>query len=516
MAVRMSVAGRARGKTSRAARNTDVYIMKGSGQEVYEPHFTNHGFRYVEVTGYPGRPTLDDVQGRVVHNDCEKTGSFESDNELVNHLYHCAIWTQRSIMQGLPVDCPQRDERLGWGADAHVMAEGGIFNFDSHQFYIKWLRDVQMQQAESGDLPHVSPRPGVTGYPAWSSAYHIINWYCYQYYGDRELLETHYESMKRYVDYLKSKSSGHIQPRDATGDWKSVADGFLRGGPQLLSTAFYYYDTRIVADAAKVLGKADDAEKYSKRADEIAFAFNNVFQHNLRSNYKYGENTQAENATPLFLDIAPEKTRSNVLDNLVSDIEGHDNHLTTGFIGSKWMMDVLADYGRGDLAYRLLTQTTYPSWGYMTRNRTTLSESWNAESGTNNHAGLGAPIISWIFKWLAGIQVDPEKPGFENIIIKPYIPDDMNYVNASTRTIKGLVKSSWEKKDGRLNITVAIPVNTTAEVHLPTLNPAAVLENGVAASDSDGVSFLKKDKQKTVYAVQSGLYEFSLPLKDIE
>jgi len=499
-------------KTSRNAGNTDVFILKGLGREVYEPHFTNHGFRYVEVTGYPGQPTLEDIQGRVVHSDCKRTGYFECDNDLVNHLYHCAMWTQRSIMQGLPVDCPQRDERLGWGADAHVMAESGFFNFDSYGFYAKWLRDVQLQQdPETGDLPHISPRAGVSGYPAWSSAYHIINWYCYQHYGDEALLGEHYENMRRYVDYLQSKSSGHIQPRDATGDWKSVADGFLRGGPQLISTAFYYYDTRIVADAAKVLGKTSDAEKYAKMADDIAFAFNNVFQHNLRNNYKYGENTQAENAAPLFLGIAPEKTQRQVLGNLVSDIEEHDGHLTTGFIGSKWMMETLPDHGRADIAYRLLTQTTYPSWGHMTQNRTTVSESWSATSGTNNHAGLGAPIASWVFNWLAGIQIDPEHPGFENVIIKPYFPDDMSYVKASTRTIKGLVGSSWEKSNGQIKLKVSIPVNATAMVYIPTSDPSDVIENSVEAGKSPGVHYLRKENNKVIYKVESGQYEFTFP-----
>ncbi|MFC1763746.1 family 78 glycoside hydrolase catalytic domain [Planctomycetota bacterium] len=496
-------------KTSRSAKNTDVFILKGLGREVYEPHFTSHGFRYVEVTGYPGQPTLEDIQGRVVHSDCKRTGYFECDNDLVNHLYRCAIWTQRSVMQGLPVDCPQRDERLGWGADAHVMAESGILNFDSYRFYAKWLRDVQFQQdVETGDLPHVSPRPGVTGYPAWSSAYPIINWYCYQYYGDKSLLEKHYENMKRYVDYLQSKSSGHIQPRDATGDWKSVVPGFLRGGPQLISTAFYYYDTRIVADAAKALGKTSDAEKYREMADDIAFAFNNVFQHNLRNNYKYGENTQTENATPLFLDIAPEKTQRHVLQNLVSDIAENNGHLTTGFIGSKWMMEALADYGRADIAYQLLTQTSYPSWGYMTRNRTTMSESWNATSGTNNHAGLGAPIGSWVFNWLAGIQIDPEQPGFKNIIIRPYFPEDMNYVKASTMTIKGLVKSSWEKSNGQIKLSISIPVNTTALVYIPTSDPSDVTENSVEARKSANIDYLRKENNKVIYKVESGQYEF--------
>ena len=501
-------------KTMRGAACTDRYILKGSGREVYEPHFTNHGFRYVEISGYPGELRLEDIQGRVVHSDCERVSHFESDHTLVNHLYRCASWTQRSIMQGLPVDCPQRDERLGWGADAHVMAESGIFSFDSRQFYAKWLDDVRLQQVESGDLPHVSPRPGVNGYPAWSSAYHIIVWTCYQYYGDTALLDRHYDGMRRYVDYLTSTSFGHILPRDSTGDWKSIADGFLRGGPQLLSTAFYHYAVRILAEAALVLGKHEDAKAYRNLMREIATAFNGVFQHNQRGEYKYGENTQTENAAPLFLGIAPEATRGQVLEHLVADIARHDGHLTTGFIGSKWVMEVLAESGRADLAYALLTQTSYPSWASMTAGQTTLTESWDPQKGSNNHAGLGAPIISWIFKWLAGIQVDPHRPGFEHIIIKPYIPADMGFATASLHTVRGRVVSSWEKRDGRLHVAVTVPANATATVHLPTSDPATVLEGTCRAADADAVRFLRIDGTRTLYAIESGHYHFSLPLGD--
>ena len=495
-------------KTLRNASNTDTYILKGDDSiEVYEPHFTCHGFRYVEITGYPGTPTLNDVRGCVAHSDCAIVGKFECDNDLINHLYHCAFWSQRSVMQGLPVDCPQRDERLGWGADAHVQAESSMYAFDVHQFYAKWLRDFQVQQnEETGSLPHIAPRPQEEGYPCWSAAYPLTAWYCYLYYGDKQLVARHYDSIKKYVDYLKSQSHCHIQPRDDSGDWMSSVEK-VRGGPLLISTAFYYYCTRIAADSAKALGKTKDAREYEKMAEEIAAAFNIVFlRDSARRGYPYGENSQCENALPLFFDIVPQRARDRVIANLIKDIETR-GHLTTGFIGTKYTMDALTKIGRPDVGYQLLTLKTPPSWGYMTEGRTTVPETW-AGGGSGNHAGLGGGIISWLFKSLAGINPDPEKPGFERILIKPYIPGDLNYVKASMRTVKGVVKSSWEKADGRITLKVSIPVNTTAMVYLPTTDTSKVKEGSTAAANSPGVHYRGKDKERQLYEIESGQYEF--------
>lgn len=496
-------------KTLGHAKNTDTYILKGGGDiEVYEPHFTNHGFQYVEVTGYPGKPTLKDVVGCVANSDCSAIGSFECSNELVNHIYHCTFWTHRSLMQGLPVDCVQRGERLGWGADAMLMAEGTIFNFDAYQFYVKWLADLELQQdRETGNLPIISPwNGGMESYPAWSSAYVIMNWYSYLYYGNKQLLSRHYDNMKSYVDYLQRQSSGNIQPRDGSGDWKSLAGIAVRGGPLLISTAFYYYDAKVVAESARALGKTEDAEKYEQLAEEIAQAINNVFA-NKRTGYKYGENTQCENAAPLFLGIASENTQNMVMKNLTDDIEAQDMHLTTGYYGTKWVMEALPIYGRADIAYQLLIQETYPSWGDMTKGRTTVSETWEG-TGTNNHGGLGGTPNPWIFKNLLGINADPENPGFKRVVIKPFIPRDMSYVKGSTRTIKGLVESSWRKIDGKIRFKVSVPVNTTAIVYLPASDPSKVKEGDNDANRSSGVSYKGEEDGKVIFEIESGQYQF--------
>lgn len=281
----------------------------------------------------------------------------------------------------------------------------------------------------------------------------------------------------------------------------------IRGGPLLISTAFYYYDAKVDAESAKVLGKTEDAKKYAQLAVEIAQAFNNVFQTNKRIGYKYGENTQCESAAPLFLGIAPENTKSTVVKNRIDDIEAHDMHLTTGFYGTKWVMEALPLYGRADIAYQLLTQKTYPGWGDMTKGRTTVSETWKG-TGTNNHGGLGGTPNLWIFKTLLGINADSVNPGFKKIIIKPYIPDDMTYVKGSTRTIKGLVESSWEKDNGKVILKVSIPANTTALVCIPIANPSKVKEGNNEAGMSQGVSYLGKENNKVNYEIESGQYRF--------
>ena len=251
------------------------------------------------------------------------------------------------------------------------------------------------------------------------AGYPIVTWYCYLYYGDKGLLAKHYPNIKKYVDYLQKQSTCHIQPRDDSGDWKSLVVE-TRGGPLLMSTAFYYYCTKIVADSAVVLGYTEDAESYGQRVEEIAASFNNVFlRDSSRRGYPYGENSQMENLLPLYFDIVPEKARKSVISNLINDIE-NKGHLTTGMIGTKYLMETLYKIGRPDVGYRLLIKEDYPSWGDMTKGRSTISESWDAKSGTNNHSGFGGAVGAWVYKVLAGINVDPENPGFQRILIKPY------------------------------------------------------------------------------------------------
>lgn len=487
------------------AQATDVYVMKGIGRETYEPRFTFHGFRYVEVTGYPGAPKLDDLLGCVVHTATESIGEFTCDNELINRIHRATRWAQRSNLMGYPMDCPQRDERLGWFGDAMVSMEEAMFNFDLPLFYRQWLNGVQFNQNESnGDISIVAPRPYITDEPdpTWSSAYLVMLWQYYLHYADREFLATHYDSMRRYVDYLGTQATNHILPQYWIGDWGTIVEGWKEGEPVSVVTAFYYYDTMIVAKAAQVLGKPAEAEKYSALANEIKVAFNRKFYDAKQRQYEKG--TQFSNAFPLFLGLVEEANQSAVLANILRDLERRSNHFNVGVLGAKYLIDALTQSGRADVAFKLAIQTGYPSWAHLLEGgRTTLSEFWDLH-GSHNHVMLGS-IDGWFYRVLAGIQPDEAKPGFEHIIIKPFIPDSMSFARASTQTPRGRVAVEWNKQNGVLQMNVAIPVNSSAKVCVPAKSAKAVTSSSKLKAE-------RFENGAVSFNVGSGSYEFRSPL----
>ncbi len=511
-----------------SALATDTYIMKGDGVETYEPRFTWHGFRYVEVTGFPGEPALDAIEGCVVHSACDPVGHFECDNELINKIHRCTLWAQRSCLQGVPLDCPQRAERLGWMGDVHATAEEAMLNLDMALFYTKWLRDIQLQQDEAtGDLPYIAPRPGTAERlgrsPAWSSAYLMVPWYHYLNYGDFQLLQAHYENMKRYVQFLGTLATDYILPKDVHGDWASVAEGWEFGDPELVPTAYYYYDATIVSKVAKILGKEEDANYYAELSQQIRVAFNERWFDQETNNYETG--TQCCNAFPLFLGIVPEEREAAVLENLIDDIiEKNNGHLNTGILGTKYMIEMLTQRKRSDIAYMIVTQQDHPSWEYMLRNSTTLTEEWDPGKpgethGSGNHVMFGS-VDAWFYRTLAGINIDERHPGYEKTVIKPYFPDDLNYVNASVRTIRGIISSSWQRGNGSLILSVTIPVNSTAEVWLPvgTMADEIITESGHVIWDSTfrgnvpGILGGRVQDRYLVIEIASGAYQFEFKL----
>ncbi len=484
---------------------TDVYMMKGIGRETYEPRFTFHGFRYVEVIGYPGAPKLDDLVGCVVHTATESIGEFDCDNALINRIHRATRWAQRSNLMGYPMDCPQRDERLGWFGDAMVSMEEATFNFDLPLFYRQWLNGVRFNQNESnGDISIVSPRPYITDEPdpTWSSAYLVMLWQYYLRYGDREFLATHFDSMRRYVDYLGTQATNHILPQYWIGDWGTIVEGWKEGEPVSVVTAFYYYDTMIVAKAARVLGKQAEAKKYDGLAKQIKVAFNQKFFDAKKKQVEQG--TQFGNAFPLFLGLVDEADQSAVLQNILRDLEKHSNHFNVGVLGAKYLIDALTQAGRADVAFGLATQTGYPSWAHLLEGgRTTLSEFWNLK-GSHNHVMLGS-IDGWFYRVLAGIQPDETKPGFEHIIIKPFVPDSLSFVRACAQTSHGRVAVEWKKEGGELKLSVSIPVNCTATVYLPAKSVKAV-------GSSSTLKATRYEGGQASFQVGSGNYEFRATL----
>ena len=496
--------------TNEGAISTDLYILSGNGLEIYEPHFTYHGFRYVQLTGFPGEPTLKNIEGVVVHSAVEQTGVFETSDENLNNIHKATLWSQRSNLMGFPTDCPQRDERLGWMGDAHVTAEEAIDNFNMPLFYQKWLNDVKEgQDIKTGDLPYIAPRPFYENQSdvAWSSGYHLMVWYYYREYGDEQFLEKHYDAMKRYIDFLGSIAKNHILPKDRYGDWLSPnRTGWWKAGIHLsVTTGYYYYVTSIVSKAAKILGNKVDEQFYSNLSSEIKDAYNKKFLDPISKQYEIG--SQFANSFPLFLDIVPENDKEAVLNNLVDNIFEHKGHLSTGILGTKYLMEALWQQNKTDIAYLIASRKDYPGWINMIKDRTTLSENWDPNARSNNHVMIGS-IDSWFYKALAGIDVDDSGPGFEKFNIKPFVPPGITFVKASRETVRGLVSSSWKMDENNFELAIKVPVNSTATVYIPTNSVENVTENGISAKDAEGVSFLHQENEYAVYSVLSGQYNF--------
>lgn len=453
----------------RSAQAEDHYILKGEGEEVWEPRFTYHGFRYVEVTGFPGTPTLEAVRGRVVHSAVKPIGSFAASNDVLNGIQRIVTWGQKTNLHSIPTDCSQRDERMGWMGDAQGTAEEAIMNFDMAAFYTNFVRDIRDVQDEKGRItdtvPHIwGSRPAD---PAWGTAYPLLCWYMYQYYGDTRVLEEHYDGLKKYVEFLRSTAENGVLKWFNYGDWVAIE----KCPGALTSTFYYYYDARIMADAARVLGKTADAALYDKLAAEVRAAFNREFYDPKSGNY--GDGSQAANTFALFLDLPTEK-QGGAWGRLFDDIVyKHDSHLTTGIFGTKYVMELLTRNGASDLAYDIAVKTDFPSWGFMIANgATTLWELWNKREGpsmnSHNHPMFGS-VGSWLYKALAGINLAPGSTGFEKVLIVPQMVRDLTHASGSTVTVRGEVACAWSRTERTVRVEVTVPAGSEAEIVIPKL-----------------------------------------------
>jgi alpha-L-rhamnosidase len=485
------------------AEAADTYVMKGKGVEVYEPRFTFHGFRYVELTGFPGEPELTNLLGCVVHTDCANTGSFVCGNDLLNRIHRATVWSQRSNLMGYPMDCPQRDERLGWFGDAMVSMEEALFNFDMPVFYGHWLNGVRLNQnGTNGDISIVSPRPYIPDEPdpTWSSAYLVMTWQYYVHYGDREFLSQQFDAMKRYVDYLGTQATNHILPKYWIGDWGTIVEGWKEGEPVSVSTAFYYYDARIVSKAARVLGRVAEAKEYDALAKQIRTSFNRRFFDPHKKEYEPG--TQFSNAFPLFLGLADPEDEPRVLENILQDLERRKWHFNVGVLGAKYLLEALTEHGQSPAAYTLATQTGYPSWAHMLEGgRTTLSEFWDLH-GSHNHVMMGS-IDGWLYRNLAGIQPDEQHPGFEHFFIKPFVPKSLSFVKANIQTVRGPIAVSWANTKGIFELNVSVPVNSSATIHVPAKSRKSVQSTPALRPE-------RFEHGTAVYNVSSGVYQFQV------
>lgn len=514
-----------------------TYELKGDGVETYEPRFFYTGYRYAEVqVDDPDAITSLEIDGRVVHSDLTRTSSFSSSDELLNQICEAAVWSQRGNLHGYPTDCPHR-EKGGYNGDGQVIAETSIHDFDMHALYAKWLNDMRDSQYDNGRIPNTSPLMlgGVGGGIAWGSAYVLIPWWMHQYYDDTQILEEHYSDMKEYMNYLKNLASQNDENQeedyiinefggywDSLGEWEApVRD---RTGPvnPLTNTYYWYLDVQTFAKIAGVLGHEEDRKNYLSLADSIKQAFNEKFFLEEQNLYGTEEPYQGYLLFALSGDLVPEDHRQAVLDNLIHDIEvTNDGHLGTGILGTKHLINVLAEEGREDVLHNVVTQTTYPSWGHWVENgATTLWESWNAES-SHNHQMFGT-VNEYLYKYLAGIQAPTNEgtsAGYKEIHIKPYIPGDLDWAEASIETVRGTVSSRWEKSENGLNLEITIPANTTGKVTIPMLDwnnmqisdgGETVWSDGVIVGNDVQIIGGRKGDGFVELDLTSGSYEFEV------
>jgi len=486
---------------------TDTYILKGGGEEAWHARFDYHGFQYVEVTGFPGRPKLDTLRGVFIHSAVPVTGEFTCSNPLLNQIWRASRWSYLSNLQGIPTDCPHR-EKNGWTGDAHLAAEQGLLNFGSAAIYTKWINDLGDEQQPTGELPGIVPTSG-WGYqwgngPAWDSAYLLIPYYLYEYCGDTRVLREHYPGLKRYVDYLTTKAKNGIVSL-GLNDWAPYK---TTTPADITSTAYYYRDAQIVALAASLAGQETEARQYRDLAASIRRSFNATFFH--AETGLYGNGSQTSLGCALYQGMVEPANRPLVLAKLVAAIEKTGGHIDTGILGAKYVLNALLENGRADVAYRVASQKDLPSWGWWFQNgANTLWEEWNG-TASRNHIMFG-DISAWFYKALAGINPDPHAPGFKHFFVKPNPVAGLTFARASYDSVRGRIQSDWHLGQGKLQLSVTIPPNTTATLSLPEADPDKITEGGGPAAKTQGVKFHGVQEGWSVFELESGTYSFATP-----
>jgi alpha-L-rhamnosidase len=479
---------------------TDTYILKGEGKETWHSRFTYHGFQYVEVTGFPGKPTLDNLRALFIHSAVPKAGEFTCSNPMLEKINTAAHWAFLSNLQGIPTDCPHR-EKNGWTGDAHLACEQAQFNFFPATVYQKWINDIGDEQKPTGQLPGIVPTSG-WGYswgngPAWDSAFLLIPYYQYLYYGDTENFRRHYDGMKRYVDYLTTRAKDGIVSI-GLNDW---APWKTRTQAGITDTAYYYVDTKIVALAAGLLDKKDDARKYEALAESIKTAFTQKFYHPETALYDNGSQTALSCA--LYQGLVEPANKARVLENLTAAVEKTNHHIDAGILGTKYILNALLENGRADVAYRMVAQKDQPGWGWwLEQGGTTLWEQWGGGE-SRNHIMFG-DVSAWFYKALAGIRPDPKSPGFKHFFINPQVVGDLTRAKGAYDSIRGKIVSDWQVVNGEFQITLVIPANTTATVSLPVISE--LTESGQPANKAVGVTDLRVESGRTVFEADSGIY----------
>ena len=502
----------------RSARATDTYICRGSGTEVFQPRFTFHGFQYIEVTGLDAKPGPDTVVGVALSSDTPAAGSFACSDPMLNQLASNIRWTQAANFIDVPTDCPQRDERLGWTGDAQIYVRTATLNADVQAFFTKWLVDLcEDGQRADGQFPMVAPVKvaGADGGPAWADAGVICPWTIHEVYGDRRVLERHYAAMARFIEFCLARSTPDLLPPASFhcfGDWLNIKADTPR---DVIFLAYFAYSTKLVARAAAELGKAEDAAKYEDLFARLKAAFNKAY---VGADGRIKGDTQTCYVLAIAFDLLDDAARPRAAEYLVADIEKRACHLSTGFIGTKDLMLALAKVGRNDIAYRLIHNDTFPSWGFSIRHgASSIWERWDGwtpergfqDPGMNSfaHYSFGA-VYQWMVENIGGIRA--LAPGYRRILIAPQPGGNLTSAQTSYRSVRGLIETRWTLKEGRLALDVTVPPNTTAEVRIPAAEAGSVREGRHPAAEAEGVKLLGSSGGVVALEVGSGTYHFAV------
>lgn len=508
----------------RAAKAQATYILNGDAEETFEPHFTFYGFRYIKIDGYPGAIEPGNFTAVALYSDMQPTGTFTCSNPMINQLQHNIQWGQNGNFVDVPTDCPQRDERLGWTGDAQVFSRTAAFNRNVNSFFSKWLKDIAADQQPNGSVPWVVPNvlgPNSGASAGWADAATIIPWDMYQVYGDKRILEQQYNSMKSWVGYMTQNSTNNLwntgfhfgdwlfyRPFDDNDGRSAVTDKYL------IAQCFYAHSTQLLINTANVLGRTEDAANYTSLLQKIKDAFLKEY---VTPNGRLVSGTQTAYVLALNFNMLPASLRPQAAQQLVNNIKSYNYHLTTGFLGTPYLCDVLSRFGQDSVAYKLLLQTTYPSWLYPVKmGATTIWERWDGmkpdstfqvpSMNSFNHYAYGA-IGDWMYRNIAGLNTDEAAPGYKKIIIKPRPGGGLTHAAATLQTYYGKLSSGWKTQaDGSFVFDVEVPANTTASIFIPAANADAVTEGGKRLGDqmkveSAGDGFV-------VVRAGSGKYQF--------
>lgn len=494
----------------RRAEATDYYTLKGDGEEVYEPHFTYHGFRYIEVTGFPGgAPTKDAIVGKVFYTGVEAAGKFESSVPLVDQIVKNTMWGLRGNLVSVPTDCPQRDERLGWTGDAQAIWKTACYNLDIESFTEKWSRDLIDSQGEKGDFPNVAPRVISTepGAPAWGDAGIIVPYDGWKFYGNRRNMEAMWTPMERWMKYIYEENTNYIWEKRRGNDYGDWVPANSETDKTLIATAYWAGNARRMAEIATALGKPEKAQEYTQVYENIKKAFQQRF---IAPDGKIANGSQTCYVLALDNDLVQPDMVDKAVTHLVDDITSRGNHLSTGFLGSTYLMHVLSKHGKNDVAVTLLLNKTYPSWGYMIeKGATTIWERWNSDTGdpsmnSFNHYTYGA-VTDWLYGHFCGIR--PVTPGFGELVIEPHPDKRVEWAKATYNSTRGDIISEWKHTGAGLELNIEIPANSKGVISLPVEDAARVTEGGKSLEEA-GLKVAATENGRAKLNAGAGQYQF--------